>query len=244
MSADLAHDWKHQVRNEVTTILIDWLKESKSKINSIAIVGGSSNEPELLELLKIYPEATVSFLGIAQGAQDTPFIELDLNESGGLGQSFDIVICAQVLEHIWNLENCMRNLSALVNQQNGLMWINCPASNLVHGSPEYFSAGYSHEMISKNLENHQFEIILANSIGSRRLYFFTHALQYWPTKFELAHPLLTYRPLRSYGRRLIPETFLGFFGRLYALFLSNKRLSKSQFDTETYVLAKFQSSPN
>jgi hypothetical protein len=226
------------VRSEVTTILIDWLKESKSKISSIAVVGGTSNEPELLELLKIYPEAAVSFLGIAQGPQDIPFTELDLNEPNGLDQSFDMVICAQVLEHIWNLDNCMKNLSALVNQQNGLIWINCPASNLVHGSPEYFSAGYSHEMISKNLENHQFEIILANSIGSRRLYFFTHALQYWPTKFELAHPLLTYRPLRSYGRRLITETFLGFFGRLYALFLSNKQLSESQFDTETYVLAR------
>ena len=232
------------MRSEVTAILIDWLKESKSDISSIAVVGGSSNEPELLELLKIYPEATVSFLGIAQGPQDIPFTELDLNESSGLGQSFDIVICAQVLEHIWNLDNCMKNLSALVNKQNGLMWINCPASNLVHGSPEYFSAGYSNEMISKNLENHQFEIILANSIGSRRLYFFTHALQYWPTKFELAHPLLTYRPLRSYGKRLIPETFLGFFGRLYALFLSNKQLSESQFDTETYVLARPQASPN
>ena len=230
------------MRSEVTTILIDWLKESKSKISSIAVVGGSSNEPELLELLKIYPEAAVYFLGIAQGPQDIPFIELDLNESSGLDQSFDIVICAQVLEHIWNLGNCMKNLSALVNQQHGLIWINCPASNLVHGSPEYFSAGYSHEMISKNLENHQFEIILANSIGSRRLYFFTHTLQYWPTKFELAHPLLTYRPLRSNGRRLIPETFLGFFGRLYALFLSNKKLSKSQFDTETFVLAKLKSS--
>ena len=148
------------MRSEVTAILIDWLKESKSDISSIAVVGGSSNEPELLELLKIYPEAKVSFLGIAQGPQDIPFTELDLNESSGLDQSFDIVICAQVLEHIWNLDNCMKNLSKLVNQQNGLLWINCPASNLVHGSPEYFSAGYSHEMISKNLENHQFEILL------------------------------------------------------------------------------------
>ena len=67
------------MRSVVTTILIDWLTESKSKISSIAVVGGSSNEPELLELLKIYPEAAVSFLGIAQGPQDIPFIELDLN---------------------------------------------------------------------------------------------------------------------------------------------------------------------
>jgi hypothetical protein len=217
---------------------MNWIKLNQPKINSIGVLGGSSNEPELLELQKIYPNCKVTYLGIKQGLQDTPFIELDLNRPAAAGQFFDIIVCSQVLEHIWNLDNCMKILSQLVNPQNGLLWINCPASNMVHGSPEYFSAGYPHEMISKNLENHKFEIILADSVGSRRLYFFTHTLQYWPTKFELAHPLLTYRPLRSYGSRFFPETFLGLFGRVYALFLSNKQLSKSQFDTETLVLAR------
>jgi 2-polyprenyl-3-methyl-5-hydroxy-6-metoxy-1,4-benzoquinol methylase len=215
-----------------------WVEEKKPQVKSIGILGGSSEEPELLELLRIYPDSAVTYLGIEKGVNENPFIDLDLNELGGVNQSFDIVICAQVLEHIWNLDNCMKNLSKMIDPQHGLLWLNCPASNMVHGSPDYFSAGYSWEMVTKNLENYQFEIILADSIGSRRLYFFTHTLQYWPTKLELAHPLLTYRPLRSYGRRLIPETFLGFFGRLYSLLLSNKKLSKSQYDTETFVLAK------
>jgi SAM-dependent methyltransferase len=232
------------VRSEVTTTLVNWLKDSKPEINSIAIVGGSSNEPELLELLEIYPQATVTYLGIEQGLQDVPFLKLDLNIPSNSLPSFDIVICAQVLEHIWNFENSMNNLAKILNPKNGLLWLNCPASNMVHGSPEFFSAGYSPDMLCRNLEAQGFEIILSDSIGTRRLYFFTHTLQYWPSRFELAHPVLTYRPLRSYGRRLSPETFLGFFGRLYALFLSNKRLSKSQFDTETFVLARFQSSPN
>ncbi len=232
------------MRSEVTTTLVNWLKDSKPEINSIAIVGGSSNEPELLELLEIYPQATVTYLGIEQGLQDVPFLKLDLNIPSNSLPSFDIVICAQVLEHIWNFENSMNNLAKILNPKNGLLWLNCPASNMVHGSPEFFSAGYSPDMLCRNLEAQGFEIILSDSIGTRRLYFFTHTLQYWPSRFELAHPVLTYRPLRSYGRRLIPETFLGFFGRLYALFLSNKRLSKSQFDTETFVLARFQSSPN
>lgn len=231
------------MRSEVTTTLVNWLKDSKSEINSIAIVGGSSKEPELIELRKIYPKASVSFLGIEQGLQDLPFLELDLNAPSNSMPIFDIVICAQVLEHIWNLENSIENLIKIVNPHNGLLWLNCPASNMVHGSPEYFSAGYSPEMLCKNLEAQNFEIILSDSIGTRRLYFFTHTLQYWPSRFELAHPLLTYRPLRSYGRRLIPETFLGFFGRLYALFLSNKELSKSQYDTETFVLAKPKTPP-
>jgi SAM-dependent methyltransferase len=226
------------MRNESVSALAKWVEENKPQVKSVGILGGSSKEPELLELLKIYPDSVVTYLGIEKGINENPFIELDLNECGVMDQSFDIVICAQVLEHVWNLENCMRNLSKIVNSRGGLLWLNCPASNMVHGSPEYFSAGYSSEMVIRNLENHQFEVILADSIGSRRLYFFTHTLQYWPSKFELAHPLLTYRPLRSYGRRFIPETFLGFFGRLYSLFLSNKKLSKSQYDTETFVLAR------
>lgn len=226
------------MRNESVSTLVQWVEENKPQVKAVGILGGSSKEPELLELLKIYPDSAVTYLGIEKGINENPFIELDLNECGVMDQSFDIVICAQVLEHVWNLENCMRNLSKIVNPRGGLLWLNCPASNMVHGSPEYFSAGYSSEMVIRNLENHQFEVILSDSIGSRRLYFFTHTLQYWPSKFELTHPLLTYRPLRSYGRRFIPETFLGFFGRLYSLFLSNKKLSKSQYDTETFVLAK------
>ena len=226
------------MRNESVSALVKWVEENKPQVKSVGILGGSSKEPELLELLKIYPDSTVTYLGIEKGVNENPFIDLDLNKFGVMDQSFDIVICAQVLEHVWNLENCMSNLSKIVNPRGGLLWLNCPASNMVHGSPEYFAAGYSSEMVIRNLENHQFEVILADSIGSRRLYFFTHTLQYWPSKFELAHPLLTYRPLRSYGRRFIPETFLGFFGRLYSLFLSNKKLSKSQYDTETFVLAR------
>ncbi len=227
------------MRTQVTSHLINWIKTNQPNINSIGVVGGFSKEPELLELLKIYPNAKVTFLGIQKSQFENPFIELDLNIPRDSDQVFDIVICAQVLEHVWNLENSIRNFSNIVNPNGGFLWLNCPASNMVHGSPEYFSAGYSHKMISRNLENHQFEIIFSNSIGSRRLYFFTHTLQYWPTKFELTHPVLTYRPLRSYSRRLIPETFLGFFGRIYALFLSNEELVNSQYDTESFVLAKY-----
>ena len=227
------------MRHEVMSTLIKWIEHNKPDVKSIGVLGGSSEEPELLELLKIYPESEVTYLGIEKGIFENPFIEFDLNISNEVDQGFDILICAQVLEHVWNLENSYINLTKIINPRGGLLWLNCPTSNMVHGSPEYFSAGYSHQMISKNLENHQFEVIFANSIGSRRLYFFTHVLQYWPTKFELKHPLLTYRPLRTYGRKLIPETFLGFFGRLYALFLSNKEISNSQYDAETFVLARY-----
>jgi SAM-dependent methyltransferase len=226
------------MRLEATGILIDWIKANSPSIKSIAIVGGSSGEPELVQLLRIYPNAITTFLGVESSPGDKPFLMFDLNEPIRIHQTFDIVICAQVLEHVWNLENAIQNLTNIVEPKGGILWLNCPASNMVHGSPEYFSAGYTPRMLSKLLELYSFEVLTADSIGSRRLYFFTHALQYWPTRLELAHPVITYRPLRSYGRNLIQETVRGFAGRLYSLFLSNKKLFGSQFSTETFVLSK------
>jgi SAM-dependent methyltransferase len=175
-----------------------------------------------LKILTVYPLAEVTFFGIENVELNTAFIELDLNLPSKINLKYDLVICAQVLEHVWNLNIAFENLSKLLNSDNGLLWINCPASNMVHGSPEYFSAGYS----------------LAGSFGSRRLYFFTHALQFWPTKFELEHPILTFRPLRSYGRKIVIETIRGFFGRTYSVLLSSKQTSEPQYATESFALAK------
>jgi hypothetical protein len=161
-----------------------------------------------------------------------------LNEPSEFSQKFDLVICAQVLEHLWNLSIAFKNLSELLEPKVGLLWINCPASNMVHGSPEYFSAGYSVQMLTQQLEMVNLEVVLAGSFGSRRLYFFTHALQFWPTNFELRHPILTYRPLRSYGRKIVFETIRGFFGRTYPLLLSPKQNSEPQYATESFALAK------
>jgi hypothetical protein len=217
---------------------VNWIEDNPRSITSIAVVGGSSKEPELLKILTIYPMAKVIFYGIENADLDSTFIELDLNLPSDTTQKFDLVICAQVLEHIWNLSVAFDNLSKLLDSDNGLLWINCPASNMVHGSPEYFSAGYSVEMLTKHLGMVNLEVVLAGSIGSRRLYFFTHALQFWPTNFELMHPILTYRPLRSYGRKIVFETIRGFFGRTYSLLLSPMQTSEPQYATESFALAK------
>ena len=226
------------MRDSCTRTLVDWIADNPQIINSIAIIGGSSKEPELLKILTIYPMAKVMFYGIENADLTTNFIELDLNIPSDTTQKFDLVICVQVLEHIWNLGVAFENLSRLLNPDNSLLWINCPASNMVHGSPEYFSAGYSVEMLTRHLEMVNLKVILAGSFGSRRLYFFTHALQFWPTNFELRHPILTYRPLRSYGRKIVFETTLGFLGRIYSALLSSKQTSEPQYATESFALAK------
>ena len=226
------------MRASCTKVLVNWMKENPRLLNSIAIVGGSSKEPELLEIIALYPSAEVTYFGIENTESNTTFVQLDLNLPSDVTQKFDLVVCAQVLEHTWNLSLAFENLAKLLNPCGGLLWANCPASNMVHGSPEYFSAGYPHQMLTSHINQCNLEVVLSDSIGSRRLYFFTHALQYWPSRFELKHPILTYRPLRSYGRGIIHETIKGFLGRLYSTLLSSEESNNLQFATESYVLAR------
>jgi hypothetical protein len=226
------------MRASCTRRLVNWIKENPRLLNSIAIVGGSSKEPELIEILALYPSAEVTYFGLEKTELNTTFVELDLNLPSDVTQKYDLVICAQVLEHTWNLNLAFENLARLLNPYSGLLWVNCPASNMAHGSPEYFSAGYSHQMLTSHINQCNLEVVMSDSIGSRRLYFFTHALQYWPSQFELKHPILTYRPLRSYGRGILHETIKGFLGRVYSALLSSEENSNLQFATESYVLAR------
>jgi SAM-dependent methyltransferase len=226
------------MRNKLSAELMRLLKVGEFDIKSVAIVGGSSREPELVALKEIYLNLQETYFGIESNEIGIEFYNLDLNEQSSNFGVFDLVICSQVLEHVWNFDVAIENLINLVRPNGGLLWINCPASNMVHGSPDYFSAGYSPEMLKKHLEFRNLTTINHGSFGSRRMYFFTHALNYWPTDFELAHPLISYRPLRSYGRKIIIESIRGFLGRTYSLLLPWKPDENLTFATESYILAK------
>jgi SAM-dependent methyltransferase len=226
------------MRAQVVEILIRNLLRLQLPIKRVAIVGGSSREPELVSLYQHFIDLEVKYFGVENNEVGIKFVFFDLNEKQDVREDFDLVICAQVIEHVWDIENAIMNLSKLTKKEHGLLWINCPASNMVHGSPEYFTAGYSPQMLKNHIEKLELETIDFGCIGSRRLYFYTHALRYWPSDFEIRHPLLSYRPLRSYGRRFISETILNFLGRAYSLFLSKKASGDLIFATETYILAK------
>ena len=92
---------KFQLRSEAMSTLMKWIVQNKPEVKSIGIFGDSSKEPELLELLRIYPDSAVAYLGIDKGVNGNLFIDLDPNEFGEVNQNLDIVICAQVLEHVW-----------------------------------------------------------------------------------------------------------------------------------------------
>ncbi len=69
---------------------------------NIAIVGGNKNDPEVLLVKKLFVNCQITFLGVEKNP-DVNF--LDLNKKTMQHKEFDLVICSQVIEHIWNQEN-------------------------------------------------------------------------------------------------------------------------------------------
>ena len=208
------------MRWEILKIFKSCVEPLDAEIATVAIVGGASKEPELIHLAK----KEVTYFGIdAESLQCYNY--LNLNALTKFEQQFDLVVCSQVLEHVYDVKVALENLANLV-KPGGYLWIACPASNYAHGSPEYFSAGYSHQLITKLLDTTLFETILAQSYGSSRMYFFTHAIQYWPTRKEYEFPLLL-KPSRYF--------FQQFFWRLCALTKSAKFNTNLNSATETIV---------
>jgi SAM-dependent methyltransferase len=214
-----------------------WLVTAKFKqsisaagdsIRTIALVGGSKSDPELEDFAH-RKNITITYFGVEDPVGEE-FIYLDLNELNNFQRKFDLVISSQVLEHVWDLDTAFLNLRNLT-KQNGLLWINCPTSNYAHGSPNYYSAGYTPEMISKNLEKIGFVILEQASFGSRRLYFLTHALQIWPSKSELSYPV--FFGISKYWFKQLPLRF-------YSTLLSNEQSSDLKLATESIVLGRLK----
>jgi SAM-dependent methyltransferase len=228
---------RHAGRTQVLMVYEKWIEQnlnlSTDKFN-IAVVGGVRNEPELEIFDQLQLKVNVEFFGVVDGD-----IFLDLNETNGLLNNFklkfDLVICCQVLEHIWNMNSAVENLATL-SKKGGLIWINVPASNLKHGSPDFFSAGYQPNLFAQLFGLKGFNTIIKGDLGSKRLYFMTHLQQFWPSHLEHKYPFLRGISSRPY---LFPAKFLkNLKFNIQAMFWSPKIQHKSQYSTETYYLCQ------
>jgi hypothetical protein len=203
--------------------------------SSCAVVGGTTQDPELVYLMLSGKPMEVTFLGVEDTKEN--FCFFDLNEVNKLNKSWDLVLCSQVLEHVWNHHNFFVNLRE-ITKTGGYVWLNVPMSNFVHGSPDYYSAGFAPEYLKKNLEDNNFEIIKSDSIGSKRFYFATHLLSSWLSEGEHAHPLVNYdfQPGTKLG--VLRKFLLDFVRRTPLVFASKKITNNPRFATESFVLAK------
>ncbi len=202
----------------------------------VAVVGGGFDEPELLALQQAGFELDVAILGIDEKSS----VLLDLNASHGeYSEKYDLVLCSQVLEHVWDLEASFHNLSQLLDT-NGLLWISCPASNRFHGSPDYYFAGFSESFLHNMVLKFQLEPVRIGSFGTHRNYASTHLLNVWLSPLGHKFPLLFAYDSKSFGLRILLTT--RFMIRLIFLSsLSSKNSQNPRFVTESWILAKRRS---
>jgi len=199
----------------------------------VAIVGGSESDEEVLTLKNVNSSIKYTTFGI-EGAE----IYLDLNSDWRNSdfEKFDLVLCSQVFEHIWNHRQASITLLAIA-KENGLLWISVPASNRPHGSPEYYSAGLTAEYL-----HHLFTLSMGNTlglglIGTKRNYAATHSLPYWLSISAHRFPIFFGPADRVWWKKL--AYLLKFFPTNFRLLFLSPRVSfEIKYATESWILIR------
>ena len=200
----------------------------------VAVVGGYRDEPEVLALRHIGYRVEVELFGIEDG-----MTFLDLNTPNGNTPThageFDLILCSQVWEHIWNHNGALENILSLMNSGT-YFWIASPASNRAHGSPFYFSAGFTAEYLANNLARVGLNIKSHGQIGTRRNYLATHTLPTWLSVSGHKLP-----PLYAFSEyRVLPRVFYRvryLLNTIHLLFASEKIVADNKYVTESWVFA-------
>ncbi len=209
------------------------IESNFDSIDTVAVVGGSPNDPEIKWLEEKFPDAKFTFLGVEE-IPNREFIPFDLNSDQNTQLLFDVVHCAQVLEHVWDVKQAVANLMKICSNQ-GVVWINCPASCRAHASPYYFSAGYQADLLCNLARLYGSTMHEYGQVGSRRSYFYEHTLRRWPDKDEFSNPLI----FMTSGRRGKVRAFFRwvkyFPQRVLASFYSPEITSSPEFATQTWV---------
>ena len=165
-------------------VVEDFVREclSVEEMGRVAIVGGSMQDHEVPIVLGKYPDAIFEVFGIEPGETF-----MDLNRTGVVSRDFDLVICSNVLEHVFHHENFALNLLSLL-RKGGVLWLSFPFNDKYHSAPEYYSAGFDPEYAVKLFERHGGTVQISKIIASKRGYLFTHLLKDWPSEFRYNHP--------------------------------------------------------
>ena len=197
----------------------------------IGIIGGSLDDLEAQYLLSANPKAEFRVLGI-ENSDDY----LDLNQPSNSCMDFDLVLVSQVLEHVWSHENFFDVLVSNV-RPGGLIWVGCPASNKVHGSPEYFSAGFVSDYLAKNFSKRDIKTLSGGGFGTKRLYVATHLIPGWLTPRGHTFPLFfAFEERRALSRLIL---WIRYSPNLIFLgFLNAKESPNSRWQTESWWLGQ------
>lgn len=160
--------------------------ESNEHSPSVAPVGGYQNEPELEVLRDRFKNVECAVVGNSQESD----ILLDLNSNEKVqSRKIDSVLCNQVIEHIWNHSAFFNHLKE-ITAEVGLIWLGSPTSNFEHGSPSYFSPGFTSAYLERNLSHVGFTILASGQIASRRSYLMRHEFLHWISAAQATRHML------------------------------------------------------
>ena len=143
----------------------EFLSLHQRPIKKIAVVSGSLSEPELC---LFGAEANVTLMNF----EDNPDL-FDLNkdwsrpEWSAYQNTFDLVLCEQVLEHVLNPKLAIANLSTILRAE-GLLHISVPAINNSHGEPYYFYAGFPAQTLIEFASNSGLTVLECSSWTSNK----------------------------------------------------------------------------
>ena len=209
----------------------------------IAVVGGFNDEPELLLLKKLGHNMKVTTFGIEDS--DDNYFDLNISNNYSKQEYFDLILCGQVLEHIWNISLFVENILKLMNEKT-LTFIHCPKSNIHHGHT-YYSAGYSKEFLRKIFTNN-IAVVDYGELGTPRLYTSIHLLKDWITTREALKGKINFRTWFSFLWNLNnkkPEFTKGlryvFYKLSYKRFLLNSLLKMLNNNENQDKLVKSES---
>ena len=227
----------NNARQEILNIFRESIeKHDLSKVKSILVLGGPLDEPEL-QVLKGLGIFKICFAGVEE-IPGSNWMYLDLNnQNQRISEKFDLVLCSQVLEHVWNTSAAFSNISGLLNR-DGFAWIACPASNFIHGSPDFYSAGYSREFLDQLSLHNNLEVLCGGLLSNPRIYLYRHLLNLWPTDFQMKFPLIAYFGVEGTNWKKFIWQFKTLVRRMVIVSASPKYDSGVAYPIEVWVFCK------
>ena len=211
-----------------------WSFQAPPEPFRVAVLGGSPEEPEVLALTALVPSLEVKTYGIDRSDE---WLDLNVEPDDQWSTSFTphLILCSQVLEHVWNHETAFKWLSVLA-PKGGYLWLAAPAANRPHGSPDYYSAGFTDSYLAQNLSWRQWNVLNSGTEGTQRLYKAALTTDLWLTQRGHKIPLAAVLALPPH-RRMVPTTLRRFTSAIRLLFTSTKVRSDVRYATESWVLA-------
>jgi len=209
------------------------LPDSAGDLLDILVLGGNRQEPEIQALERLGIETRVTVVGIGDDDQygdfNVPPSEVQL------GSAPQLVLCSQVLEHVWN-HDAFFSWTTLWSSGTTWLWLAVPASNRPHGSPDYFAAGFSSRYLMKNLSARGLIVKSHGTFGSQRLYNASLSEGIWLSVRSHHYPLLAYEN-HGFAKRLAAR--LRYFSRLARLAVTSGLISDDErFAVEAWVWAR------